>query len=528
MKRHQRKPHHAATSRRDVVLGNSVLLGGVFLFNAVAGVLTAILLARLLTVEALGEYGYLFRVYSWLSAFAVFFLPQVLVRFVAELRGRGTPLAARHLFRWAFAFQLIVVAVVTVCALLPGLFWGARLDGPFLMVLVAFTVNAIAVVFENYLRGCQDFQPIARAVFLGSVVRVGGLISLFLLGADVLAALTVYTLGQMVYLAWLASGASNKVSVPKHARRAAGIFREFRTRILRFGATMGVAGFFSLVTWNYFEVFVIGWTWSGGTAAEQLAFYTLAISISMLPNRMTKAMTGALSPAFAELHGANERGIIRTAYRTATTLSGTAGCFVVIYLLVFAPHLFQLLFPTSLYPAIPVFQLLMIPALFLAMNYAGGVLLPTLDGHRFHLVLSAAAAPITIVVAFLLVPNWGAVGAATSNAIMQSGCILASILFLATRRALPFPWGKMFLAVGAALAAILAARLLVGPATDHPVEDLMKLLLSGILATVMYILLLKILPILGEEELDLLLRSKRLLPEPMAAPWTSLMRWVCT
>ncbi|MCC5877635.1 MAG: polysaccharide biosynthesis protein [Candidatus Sumerlaeia bacterium] len=514
-------------SRRDVVLGNSLLLGGVFLFNSVAGVLTAILLARLLSVEALGEYGYLFRVYSWLCAFAVFFLPQVLVRFVAELRGRKSASAARQLFRWAFGFQVVVVGLVVGCAVLPGLMGWVRMDAPFVVVLIAFAVNALAVVFENYLRGCQDFRPIARAVFVGAVVRILGLLSLFLLGADVLAALSVYTLGQMIYLALLATGTKSGMSGAVGPRKTGGIFQEFRSRIVNFGATMGLAGFLSLVTWNYVEVFIIGWTWSGAASAEQLAFYTLAISLSMLPNRLTKAMTGALSPAFAELHGANERVRIRRAYVTATTLSGTVGCFVVIYLMVFAPHVFHVLFPASLYSSIPVFQLLMIPALFLALNYAGGVLLPTLDGHRFHLVLSALAAPVTIAVAFLLIPRWGALGAATSNAIMQGGCVVASILFLATRRHLPFPTARMLLACLAAGISALTALYILGGPVNALFIDLGKVLLSILIAAPVYIILLRLLPILGADELDMILRCRKLMPAPLSRPWTFLARWVC-
>lgn len=514
-------------SRRDVVLGNSMLLGGVFFFNTVAGVLTSILLARLLTVEALGEYGFLIRVYSWLCAFAVFFLPQVLVRFVAELRGRGSASSARQLFRWAFLVQIAVILLVLAGVFLQQFLTGSRPDGPFLLVLVAFVVNSFAVVFENYLRGCQEFRPVARAVFLGAALRIAGLLSLFLLGADVFLALSVYTIGQMAHLCVLIAGIGTKATWRgKHRGDSSGLFREFRMRIARFGATMGLAGFLSLVTWNYVEVFVIGWTWSGVAAAEQLAFYTLAISLCMLPNRFTKALSGALSPAFAELHGRGDRQRILGAYRTATILSSAGGCWLAVYLLLFAPHFFHLLFPPSLYPAIPIFQILMIPSLFLALNYAGGVLLPTLDGHRFHLLLSGLAAPVTLLVAFLLIPRWGGIGAATSNAFMQGGCVVVSLLFLATRRGLPFPMTRILMILLAAFASVILSRILLGAPGERILLLLGQITLSIPIAFGLYGFLLRVMRIFSGDERDLLLRCERMLPGRLTAPWRGLVGWV--
>lgn len=498
---------------RERVVGNTALLGGVFLFNAVAGVATSILLAHLLTVGDLGLYGFWFRVYSWLAAFAVFLLPQVLVRYVAELRGAGREGAAWLLLRWAMGLQLLLSSLVLVGAaglvlLRPGL-----ATMPLLLVLVAFLLHALTVVLEGYLRGCQVFGPVARGVMAAALVRIGALLLLFVVGADLVLALAVYIMGQVVHLAVL-------MRAPMHPPGSAADPGFPRRRVLRFGLTMGAAGFLSLFTWNYVEVFILGWTWAGDPRLEaELAFYTLAIALCMLPNRFAKAVAGALSPAFAELKGSGATGSIRSSYRTGTILATAAGAWIAINLALIAPPLFALLFPASLAPAAPVFQILMIPTLFLSMNYAGGVLLPTLDGHRFQLLVSAASAPLVLILGFLIIPSLGSMGAASVNAIMQSACVAASILWLSRARALPFPLRPVAMIV---LAAIVAGAPLLHPGWREWWPLL--LLMSGII----YTILLRLFGVLGPGERDLMENCTGLLPPLFRPGWSLAVRGICT
>lgn len=502
---------------RDRVVGNTALLGVVFFFNAVAGVATSILLAHLLTVEALGLYGFWFRVYSWMAALAVFFLPQMLVRFVAELRGGGRASPGWRLLGWAIRVQLLLMLAVLlgVGGLLmarPGL-----ATFPLLLVTLAFALHALIAVVQAYLRGCQAFGPVAMGVMVSSLVRLGGLIVLFLAGADLVSALLVYTVGQVVHLAILVRHLAPPAR--KDAEEGAP-FGAVRARAARFGLTMGAAGLLSLFTWSYMEVFILGWTWAGDARLElELAFYTLAISLCMLPNRFSKAVAGALTPAFATLSGRGDTGRITSSYRTGTVLASAAGAWLSINLAFAAPALFALLFPPTLGASAHVFQILMIPTLLLSMNHAGGVLLPTLDGHRFQLLVSGVGAPIAIVLGLALITPFGARGAASVNAIMQSGCVLASILWLRRARGLPFPLRRVALIVLAALTGALALPFM---ATG------LQLVVGLPLSALVYLLLLRLLGVFGAAEERVLLSCTRLLPRQLAGTWRLLARGVCT
>lgn len=505
-------------SRSHRVVRNSAILAVVFALNALAGSATTIILGHALSVEALATYGTWFRAFAWLGMLAIFLVPPVLLRYSAELSGAGRENAAWSLLRDAILCEIIIMLV-----LFGGFSWFAghwlpNHDGSNLLVgIVMMAAGAFAVgqVLESFLRGLQQFAPIAGATALASLFRLVLLSGMLLTGGGAALALGIYALGQVVMLIVLAMrvrGLANQRRTRKDHKDEA-IGRTLLTRMADYGFSMGAGGILSLVIWHYPEVFFIGWLWEGREGVErEIAWYTLAIGLAALPLRLGKILGGSLLPAFADVYGSGDPEAFRRGYHRATVLSAMVALPIAAVLIASAPVLVRALFPESLHGAALPFQLVMIPAIFMALHQAGGAALPALEGHRFYLLSTLALAPICILLNLLLVPRLGAVGAGLVNAIAQSLAVGTGIYYVAIQRRLGFPVQRVgvLLAISLLVSIIVHAALLATPTA--PIPALLHWGLVSIGAAIMYLLMIPALRLLDNQDATVLSMIVELLP----------------
>jgi O-antigen/teichoic acid export membrane protein len=502
------------------VMRNSSFLALLFGFNMLAGTLSSVLLAHVLSLAELGIYGAAFRAYSWLTAFAVFLLPPVLVRYVAELRGAGRMAQAWRLLIASVKIQIAIAGVIAAAVVVWRFVLGNEFfltRGSFIAIIAGFLLFAFWQLLEGFVRGCQDFRSVALAAFASGVFRLLGLGLLLFFGGTVAAALWILAGGNLAALVVLCLVV---VLLLPRAKRTQGEPLQdrvaFRKRLVEYAGTMGVAGFLSLIVWNYVEVFLLGWFWKESPRLEeQLAFYTLAISVSALPVRLGKAISQTLLPAFAEMYGGGEMDRLRRGYHHSTVLSTVVGAFLCLGGIALAQPLFRFLFPDNLLPAAACFQLLMIPALMVSVNHAGGAALPAVEGHRFLLLSTALLAPLNLILDFILIPEGGALGASTVNAVMQSLAVGTGLWYVASRRNLGFPAAQVARALAAAAVAWGLGYATAVTMRAGSIPDIISLLLASVVAVVIYLPALRVLHVLGREERSVLRNAGQLLPSSM-------------
>jgi O-antigen/teichoic acid export membrane protein len=478
-----------------------------------------------LSIEELGLYGHYLRVYAWLVALAGLVLPPVLIRYTAELSGAGRWSAARAILRRSIQFQSGCAALLL--SVWAGLTWWHGDDLAVASgVAAAFLATAFVLVVESWLRGEQRFGVVAKATLHSTTARILGLGALLLFGGGLAMAIWIFALSQFVALGLMA-GATLAALRSQRGRidTAEPLPRgELRRRVGEYALAMGGGGLLSLVSWGYIEVFLLGWWWEGREGMNaQLAFYTMAITVSALPMRLGKVVSGALFPAFSQAAGSGEFERLGRAYRSVTVLSTITGGFIALLAIALAAPAVRLVFPEDLAPMVLPLQLLLIPTLFLAMNHAGGAVINILDGHRFYFLITLIAVPVNLALDWMLIPRWGAVGAAGVNAIVQSATIVVSLSYVARVQRLGFPGRQV---VGTLAAGVVAA--LVGwgisrlAGTSH-LGSAAGLLGGGATAVLVYILGLRLLRVVGVAERGVLGECGRLLP-PMARPmWNRVL-----
>ncbi|MCC6547456.1 flippase [Candidatus Sumerlaeota bacterium] len=507
----------SARSVQDTVLRNSALLAVVFVFNLFAGLITSSLLTRLLGVDLYGIYGNYFRLYSWLATISAFILPPVVVRYVAELIGAGRVGRTWRLLKVSLLLQAANIAVVFIAYLLLTALTH-QFEGIEAMMLAAIFVAAVGQCFgqvwESFLRGFQDFKAPAIANFAGAVTRLVGYSALFIAAlASVTGTMWVFATSNIIYMLVLAGA----VALLHRARPDTGSDpvpeTGLRERIIEYAGMMGAGGLLSMIIWYNVETFMIAQWWRDKPGREaELAFYTLAITLSALPVRIGKMMSQALLPAFSELYGSGEMDRLRRGFHHATVLSTIIGAYLCCVGAACATPFIRLLYPDQMLGAVIPFQLLLIPVLFMSINHAGSAALSALEWQRFYLATTILLVPVNLALDWLLVPAHGATGAAIVNAIMQSLAVMTGLYYICVVRKIGFPIRKTCCTVMMAMVTAAMTYAVVMFAERLRVHDVVTLSVVALSSPVAYLLLLRICRVVGEGERAALLRGGNVLP----------------
>jgi O-antigen/teichoic acid export membrane protein len=125
-----------------------------------------------------------------------------------------------------------------------------------------------------------------------------------------------------------------------------------------------------------------------------------------------------------------------------------------------APSLVRLLYGPDFEPAALTLSILLIGALVTTVSVAGSAIVYGTDRMGFALRWGAVAAATTLSLNGLLIPSFGAPGAAVANVAGQGVAIVATLALSLTPSGFCFPWGVSIRTLTAGLVAAFAAGLI--------------------------------------------------------------------
>ncbi len=157
---------------------------------------------------------------------------------------------------------------------------------------------------------------------------------------------------------------------------------------------------------------------SVGSSATQTGYYSTAFKVVEVLAGTAFLMSGSAFPIFARA-GRDDHERLRYGSERVTETAVIAGVYLALSLLLAAPFVIQVLAGSSFAPAVPVLRLqgLTLVATFLGATW--GFALLSLREHRLLLRSNALALVVAIVLSALLVPRFGAEGAAAGTALTE-------------------------------------------------------------------------------------------------------------
>lgn len=452
----------------------------------------SIILARALGPTLMGEYSYYMWLISTLSILLTLGLPRTVMRFVAQSKtGIQNQIISRTLI-----FQSKIASICLLISIAWIVLFGG--DQKLALIIVALTLfaSAINLFISSILSGLQKFNILFRINLLTSplLMLISVLVLLYnnnlvnLLIANFLA----IALSLTVCLYYLKEHLNFKVK-PLTEK----IYKEIKTPAI----SISLIVFLDLILMERSEIFFL----KNYSTIEQVAFYSISFGlVSRVMTLIPGAVSGVIMPKIAKLHGKSETvGIAKTYFNSTRYLM------LITFPVMFAgialiSLLINLLYGENYSTIIPVIQILLVSGGLSAIVAAAAAVLYGTGGQSFILKLAAIAAVINIVLDMIFIPYYGAVGAATANAIAQIIGVISGTFYLVNNKKMHFPWKDLLKILIASI--ISAAQVYFLKVFFNEGNQVIFLIWLSSLFTLTYVLILYLLKTFIKQDYDLLKR----------------------
>jgi O-antigen/teichoic acid export membrane protein len=273
--------------------------------------------------------------------------------------------------------------------------------------------------------------------------------------------------------------------VGRETATAAGTSRlpaALRLRLGRYNLAVAALLLLNMIVWQRSELIFLG----RFRGAQEVAYYALPFSLTeRLTELVPGALLGVVLPGLTHAHGAAD------AERFTSLFSDSLQWLVVLTLPIclfgipLAGTVIGVLYGPRYGLAVPVLQILLAAMVFGVIGQAASSALLGLECQAWLLKTGAMAAAASIALDLVLIPRWGALGAALANSATQAGWSVAALVPL-WRRVRADARAAVLRAVGAALplSFLLTVAVLSGLASP-------ALVLSGAAAAAAYLLALE-------------------------------------
>jgi O-antigen/teichoic acid export membrane protein len=378
-----------------------------------AGFVTAPILARGLGVDGRGIVGAATAPLLLMLGIATLGVPDAITYYVARRSGRVRAILVRGSLLLLAAGIVASVAVILLSGPLAG-------GEPGLAPLIVLASLAVAPgLLTNAVRasasGLGAWHLVTAERLTQALVRLVPLGVLFLVGAlDVVTATAVLAVSQfigvLVYLPLLRGQPH-----PAPARGTVGV-----PALLHYGARFWAGGLTGMLLSRLDQALM-----TPLSSAHELGLYAVAVSIAELPLVFNSAVRDVIFVAESR-QGDEERLAQATRLSTAVTVVASAG--VGLLAVLSLPALFGQAFA----PSIPVTLLLLLGACLLTPGSVAGMGLSARGRPGLRSVSFCIGLAVNVAGIFVLIPPFGAVGAAVATILGNSAAATGNLVLLRT------------------------------------------------------------------------------------------------
>lgn len=462
--------------------------------NAVT-IIAFVILARLISTKEMGVWAILLLINATCQTFAALSIPQAVTKFVSENVSRGARSTAAAAFYQALRTILVVYAPVVASIYLGATFLASHLLGdvsyaPLFRILAfdVFFYAGMLPLVTGTLLGLQMFRETAVVgLAVGGFLRQLLIIALIILMKNFVG----------LVIGWLVSDAMMTVIYLGFAVRALGAPRfDFPlAKLLRFSLPLTFANVAAYAQ-NWFDramliVFV---------PLATLGIYNASVTAFGVLVGISGAMSNMLFPAYSSIQDKTGAGSnMGEAIRLATRYSSFTLVPIAFALLALAkPALTLFVGESYIGGYVPLIILSGTFALTASVMSLGPVLL-ALEETKVTASITAVSVAISIVLAYMLLPIWGIVGASIARALAMTLGATLTVLMLSRKIAIQLDLRAIAknLFAGASMALVVAAVQLV-------TYSKFMLPLYMLIGTVVYLIMLRLLKAVDAADLKIL------------------------
>jgi O-antigen/teichoic acid export membrane protein len=417
--------------------------------------ITSIVAARVLGPERMGRQSFIAFVIVVTHSLFSGGLGNMMIRYVAELRGRGRDGLVPSLVAWGWKTASVLGGIAAL--LLVGVaVAGAEPFWAWVFAAVAAAAGIVNRIPGGVLVGTQRWRSHALIVVVSGAAAVGATVVVLLAGGGVSGMVAVTAAAAVAMVVWTTLLAHRRALSSSVEREPLGALR---TEVVRFSLALSVPVILNLVVVQRSELFFLE-RFSSNT---QIAYYSIAFSATAALTAVPTAIGAVLTPSVAALAGSGEFDRIRSGYSRVLRLGLLFSLPLTGAAIALGPSLLHLVYGPK-YTGVGDVLLVILLAIPLApLGGASSSLLIGLGRVRAPITVGMIAAAVDLGLAALLVPRFDAIGAAIANTSSSfvGGLLLIGVAVRHVGR-VHFGWGSVVrVACVSALAAVLARLVLL-------------------------------------------------------------------
>ncbi len=402
---------------------------GIRSISVLCGVLTTVILAGALGTEDYGTYLYTVNLVMIASAFALFGLPVLLTRQISEYEATRNRTSVTGLLVFS-ALYTAVAATISILAISVGdsYFKLIPTSNVYIYVALLLILFPTAQILISALYGYQApihaafvegiVRPVSLLVVLGVLLQSGTLSV-----HTSLAAFSGSIVVTIVAALWLTAHFYRPTKSTKGKMVARFALRSWATMLLPLGAISMTATVNSKV-----DIFLLG----NISSLENVAIYGIAMQIVGLAKMVRATSLGIAGPKFTELWAKNDLNGINRLVCATNRLNLIGAIMIAIILVLFAEPIVKILVGDA-------YSESALLAVFAAVNITlvsvlgpSPVLLMMCGYEKYFLRSSIAMAFFNVVLNFVLIPKFGALGALMASLISETTFQLLCLKFCKT------------------------------------------------------------------------------------------------
>ncbi|MFH1760685.1 MAG: flippase [bacterium] len=388
---------------------------------------TSVYVARTLGPEKLGIYSYVLWFVSIITTILGMGLMTALAKYISEFEGEKR----RDLIEGIIAYVLRVEIVLSCIVSIPlfvfrnfiadlsftpkeGIYFG--------IVFLGILPGMVSSVLCASVQGLQQFKYFTYFSLIISPLGVAAKILSLYLGFGIFGLLVIqFGFSLINVLFYLVVLQKRGIRVRIHG---AAIDKKIKKRITKFNLTTFGIVLFDFIIWDKSETFFLG----RFCRSDQIAFYSLPFNIvKRFMYILPQIFWEVLLPAMSDFHGKRDNYRLKRTYYLACRYIAFASWPVGVAGIVLAFPFLKYVYGTEFVGAENVLQILFLAAIIVSLDSPSGALLFAAERQAIIIKISTLLAIMNIIMDLILIPKFGAIGAAICNATVQ---ILGSIIGL--------------------------------------------------------------------------------------------------
>jgi len=494
----------APTRNNSRVIGrNFVFMGLEALITLVGTLLTTVFIARVMGPTRLGYFNLVLWSTSITCAVGSLGIPLATLKYMGEFFGSGKPELARAVFSFNLKAQIAVAFLLAV----PGLIAALVIAGPQYhvwapLLVVSIVPNMAAFVPSQANTAAENAAHNTRGAFVGTTIHVFVVIVSLLLHWDLIGIASGIFLSRCaefvvkIVPVQRMMAAVPRIPLPPYVRKRMFTFSGLGTALM----------FLQIVIWDRSDIVFLKLLQPD---IRQLAFFSLCFSIADRLTLPAQAFADSLSATQMAEYGRNRNSLYKiTSHAFVYLLLGTLPILVGVACV--GNAFIRVVYGTQYLPAIPVFAVVALFSIPKATLAPGQTLLYSAEDLGFVLKWACAAGALNILLDLLLIPHYGAVGAAFANGIAQTFAAVTIWVRVFVRYPVRFEL-PLLSRIAASILAMATAVLVI---VAMPLSPVTKLAICVPVGTIVFALMIRRSSILGADDRRRLCTLSSYVPAP--------------